>query len=308
MSDEISFSLNRNQLITLAFSILNVYTRNPIPQFDMTIAIQLLNSMIKFWQYKNKAQIITRRTGYLFLQPTQTSYTLVPGSGDHATYSYVQTSITAANNIGDTTIAVSSVSGINNGDYIGIQGNTTGNLLWYTVSNTSGTTITLSGALTDSTIIGATVFDYTTPMNRPIMVHKAWRTDTVADLDVPLATLSSNDYGDIPLKSNLGIVVGYWYEPQESNGIIHVWNAPQNITDLITISFTHEVDDYDLATDTSDFNSAWYLPIVYGLAATLAPMYGKYQELQVLLPVSQQMYKDMCGADSERGELRVKRY
>src|SRR5262249_30378823 len=117
-----------------------------------------LNAMVKHWSTTG-IHIWTVSEATLFLQADQTQYALSLTSTDHATESFVETSIGADEASGQTTITLSSTSGISATNHIGIQLDD-GSLHWTTVASVASPNVVIDDALTDSASEGNLVVAY----------------------------------------------------------------------------------------------------------------------------------------------------
>src|SRR4030067_1313184 len=106
-----NFTINRDQIINLAGLGSGVLGIGRVASADTTdTASRLLNLIVKQWMGKSDfapgLKVWTRKRAYLFPQTNQSSYTLRTG-GDHATASYSQTTLSAAEAAAQTALSVS---------------------------------------------------------------------------------------------------------------------------------------------------------------------------------------------------------
>lgn len=268
------FNLTRNQIIKAALRKLGAIATGETPsQNIITDCAEALNAMVKRWDAKG-IHIWTESQGTLFLQPNQVQYILGTGSPDHATQSYVYTTLQDQGNVGDTTVTVVSDDGISDGDYIGIM-TESNNTFWTTVNGTpSNNVITLDNALTSVCNAGSNVYAYTTPLLRPLRVPQARRYVFESEITTPLIVLSRKDYFDLPNQLNTGTITQWFYDPRGgavTTGALYVWPAPLDSFSAVTFTWYRQIQDFDNQANTPDLPQEWLDTLIFNLALTLAP-------------------------------------
>jgi len=188
------------------------------------------------------------------------------------------TSADAANT--DTTITATSISGIADGDAIGVVTSSSA-IHWTTVNGApSGSTITLTDALTSDVSSGATVYAYTAAddlIDRPLRIPSIERSNQNAspEIDTPMGKMSRDQYRSLPIKTTTGVPNQYYYDPKRSTGTLYIWPAPQVITDLLKINYLRPIQDFDSTANDPDFPQEWLETLKYQLATRLAAEYGR---------------------------------
>jgi len=130
-----------------------------------------LNMIMKSW-HNDGMPLWALKEGYILPVSSTNTVTLGP-SGGHATLSYTHTTIGADEATGQTALTVASITGITNGDYLGIELDD-GTIQWTTVNGVpSGTTVTATASLTDDASEGNHVYAYTTKIQRPLKILEA---------------------------------------------------------------------------------------------------------------------------------------
>lgn len=280
-SGSVSFSQNRDQIITRALNMLDVVGVGFTPSAtQISHASTALNMLIKSWQgqtdFARGLKVWARKRGYLFLQTGQSEYTL---PGDHWTADYVTTTTTAAASGGAGIIDIASAAGMTTGDYLGIE-LSTGALQWTTVSGAPSTTLTLAASLTASVESGARVFAYTTRATRPLSLLTVVRRD-VHGTDSAMEMLrTATTYEALPLKSSPGTPGMVFYESRLPAGWLSLDTTPVNVTDVLRITYVRPLEDVNAATDDLDYPQEWYRPLSIGLAREIAPDYGAQWDQQ----------------------------
>jgi hypothetical protein len=271
-SGSVDFNQNRDQIIEDAFNQLGILSEGESLTNDQVVsANRTLNRMIKHWQ-SHGIHLWKYREGTLFLQQGIPSYDL-GSTGDNATESFIATSLAADETAGSNTITVDDATGILDGDYIGIVLN--GNDAQWTTVNGSpvGNVITLTANLTGDADTGQYVYAYTTKITRPLLVTSG-RFRTNSTNEIPMRSISRQEYFDLPNKITQGESVQWYYNPLLDNGKIYIWPTANDATNYINFTFFPDFEDFDQALNTADFPVEWLDTIVFNLAERLATQYG----------------------------------
>lgn len=277
VSGSIDFGQTRDDAITEALELIGVLGEGESPNANqLSSCARTLNLMIKAWQGRG-VNIFAVETVYVFLAKDTSSYTL-NASGDHSTNSYVSTTLSAAASSGASTITVSTITGMSNGDFIGVELDD-GTLDWTTINGApSGSTVTLTATLDSAAASGNRVFVYTTKANRPLKVLEAYRR-TAQGIDVPLDVTTDRAYHLLADKNTDGVVNTVYYDPQITSPTLYVWPQTSEVTDVIMLRVKRTLNDLDSATDDIDFPQEWYHAIALNLALHLCPKYGVSSEV-----------------------------
>lgn len=295
-----TFSQNRNQIINRAMAAIGIRTnQRALTASEIQEASDELNIMIKGW--KTKDYLWKTEEGTLFLVNGQASYKL-DGSTANATESYSSTTTTADAAAAATSITITSASGFTIGYFIGVvQDDNT--ILWTTISNVVGTTITLTDALTYSAASGNNVYCYQTKINRPELINSL-RVRTSTGTDTPTTALSRDSYFNIPVKTNSARPNQWYYDKQLSFGTIYLWPTPNSVSDTVNFTFQKMFLDIDSAATDPDFPIEWIDPIVLNLALRLARIKGKDKEFrEQLRRDAEQALADVQGYDREPASI-----
>lgn len=267
------FTMSAQEMVTLALRKAKVLKNDsPRPAAKhLDTGLQELNMLIKSYQ-TDGLQLWARERATLFLALDTNEYNLGP-SGDNATLSYVETALGADAVTSATSLTVDSITGISNGDYIGIILDD-GSLHWDTVNGApSGTTVTLTTGLASAASEDTPVYAYTTKIARPLRIIEMFRRDS-DNKDVSLNINSLSEYSEQNDKLTDSTVLDAVYNPQLTNGILYLWPQPDDLTVSIEFWFHRPFDIFVNLTDTADFPSEWYKALVYGLADLLADTYS----------------------------------
>lgn len=300
-SGSVDFNQTRNEIITDAFALLNVYApSDTIKSDDMQFASNQLNKMIKAWQAQG-IHLWKKKEATLFLALNQSTYTLSP-TGDNATQSYVETTISADEATGQTTLSITSSSGMSVNDYIGIVLDS-GDLQWTTISSIpTATSVVIAAALTDDASEDNAVYSYTTKINRPLAIYSA-RRNSVANQDTPMFKYAYEEYFDLPNKTAPGIPTTYTYNPQLNAGLLYVWPAAEDVSDKIKFTYYDPIEDFDSAADTPDFPAEWLEVLTYQLAVRMSHRYGKRALIRDLKNDADFMLQNLLDWDNEEASI-----
>lgn len=275
-SGSANYNRAAKQLIKSALRGIGVLQSGEAPTaLEMQDALEAFELMIKSLQ-ANGFHLWTYAEATLFLTASTTSYSFPCG---RAVSSFVETITTADASDTDTTITVSSITGIDDLDVIGIV-TSTSTIHWTTVSGApSGSTITLTDALTTDVSSGATVYAYTAADDlicRPLRIESVRRSNVTGTnpIDTPMGEMAREDYFNLPNKNNTGVPVQFYYDPGLSSGTMYVWPAPSVITNLLKFTYIRAIEDFDTTTTTPDFPQEWLEVLKYQLMLRLAHEYG----------------------------------
>lgn len=278
-SGSYSFSVSRDDIIRQA--MINVGKLDPYetPTSQQTTDFSItLNMLVKQWQGKADfapgLKMWTRKHGHLFLSGTTGQYTVGP-NGTGWTLSYVNTTTTGTVSAAGVSIPLTSITGINVSDNIGVELDSE-TLFWTTISSFSGLNAIIPGpGLPSQASLGAVVFTYTSAATQPIVVETAFLRD-IYNEDTPLRIIRDvSDYDFLPSKTdttNISDPTSIYYEFQLVNSILYTdVAAAQDVTKHICITYQEAVQDFVNPLDTPYFPQEWYLALCWGLAEQIAP-------------------------------------
>jgi hypothetical protein len=269
-SGSIDFQTTRDELIKDALKKINVLgTHESLASEDLNLAARQLNRMVKSWQMDG-VYVWTQQEATVFLQDSKQSYDLGV-SGDQASNSVVNSTLSAAEASGQTVLSITSTTGMTAGDNIGIELDDDTRQWTTIVSVDSATELTVTAALTGAAASGNTVYTYTTGMNRPLRIMSARRQDENGT-EKPMIVISRQEYFDLVNKGDSSDVSYVYYDAdRRDTGTLYVWPTSDNVKDKIRITYTRTIEDFDSTSDNPDFPVEWYDALVYNLAMRLAP-------------------------------------
>lgn len=292
-SGSVSFSVSRDDLIKAALQQIGAIGEGDTPTANQTTEAALLLNMIVKARMADGMPLWALKQGYILPTTGVSSVTLGP-SGGHATLSYVSTTTTADAAAAATTITVSSVSGIANGYYIGIELDS-GDMQWTTVNGApAGLVVTLTAALTGAATSGARVYAYQTKIQRPLRIISAYAYNTPGGTRYPINMIAKDQYYSLGAPSSTGTPNQAYYDPQLDNGVFYVYPRFQGGDTVIEVTFHRPFEDFVASTDTPDFPQEWYLPLFKELSALLGPKYGVTIDERRNLFAEAKMYRDLA--------------
>lgn len=272
-SGTFTFGRNRDQIIKAALRRAGVIQEGETPSSDLvTDAAETLNVLVKHWQGPGGIQMWTVSEATLFLQQDQIQYILASSSSDHATESFVETTLSAAATSGASTFSVTSASGLAASQYIGIELDS-GAYQWTTISSIASTTVTPAAALTGDAASGNRVVAYTTKLVRPLKIISARRYNYDSDIETPLHEMGRIEYRDMPNKTSESTPTSFFYERRggaNATGLIYFWPQPSGVDDAVKMTVARPIQDFSAAGDDPDLPQEWIKAIIDGLAFELA--------------------------------------
>lgn len=256
-----SFSVTESELIQNAMEDAGIADpQESISAADYQTARRKLNMLVKQWtgqiDFAPGLKLWTRRRAYLFLQHNQAEYSLGP-TGDHATESYVSTTLSVGASLGAGSVTVASATGLSSGMNIAVE-LSTGALQWTTINGApAGAVVTLAATLTASALSGARVFAYTDKMRRPFDIETAVRRDTDGN-DTPMDSMLLGTYESLPSKLTEGTPSALYFEAQRTNAKVYLSCAPEDVTQVIRMVYLSYISDFSQTSDAVDMPAEWY--------------------------------------------------
>jgi hypothetical protein len=115
-------------------------------------------------------------------------------------------------------------------------------------------------------------------MSRPLKVIDAFIRD-VNGYDTPLIMISRQEYDMQGQKSSSGTPNQYYYDRQEPNGVLYLFNVPSDSTHTVHAQIQRQFYDMTTSTDAFDFPEEWFEVLKWNLASGLSMEYGISQEM-----------------------------
>lgn len=274
------------------------------------------------------AHVWTEEEAILFIEPGVPKYiiggpTLALNAHTADADEWLQLSLAANASPGDWTVQLSDVTGVLEGDNIGIVLND-GSVFW-TIANgqplldSQGNPITdangniiTAGVFGAGDIVGvaaqipasgatagAYVFTYTTPIVRPLKVPNArllylnQNSPPNNPNENPMTILSRQEYMDLPNKRSQGVPTQWFYSPQRDQGLFYIWPVPVTTAWAIRFTWYRPLQDFFAPGNTMDFPQEWVNPLLWGLARDLMGIYDTPPQRQAYINAQAAQYADL---------------
>lgn len=275
-SGSYDYSVTASTVITEMLEQLGVLSNGEtLSASDEASCLRTLNMMVKQWSanfdFAPGLKAFSRKVGYVFLQKSQGSYTL-GGSGNNASLSYIQTTLSTDEALGSTSLSLTSFAGMTAGDYIGIVLND-GSIHWTTISGTPAAPTTITTGLASAASAGNVVFTYTTKLIRPLIIENCALRDIYLT-DTPLDTMTPDYYERIAVKGTDGTPSRFRYDNTLTNGTIYLDVEPSDVTNVLRVMFLAPAEDYDAASNDIAYPQEWLLALALGLGKLCAPKFN----------------------------------
>ena len=283
-------------------------------------ALDAARAMCKAW-HASGIHVWCEEEAIVFFQKNQTVYQIGAGTSDHATQwdtlirsTLTSTALAGATslNLVNTTGGISGIVPIVSGDAIGIQLDAGFNF-WTTVNGTpSGLTVSLATALPSQATEGAVVFDYTTPLYRPLRVYGGRRYNVASQIDLPLQIWSRLDYANQPNKYSTGIPTAFFYDPQTGQGAYsapvgqwNCWPTPPDSMNAGRFTAQRPIQDIGSLANIPDFPDEWDAAIKWNLALEIGPENGcPQQQMEIIVRQAERWYNLAKEWDRESESIR----
>ena len=302
VSGSSDFTRTRDQIISRSARLVGaIKAGETMGSQEVTDFSEALNAMVKRWSATPGMQVWCSSEATLFPQVSQVKYDLAASSSDHATGSYVATTIATAAASGATSISVASITGVASADYVGVVVDD-GTIHWTTVSGApASATITLTTALDAAAAVGNAVFTYTTKIGRPLKIADARRYNIASAFDTPLSKpVARLDYQALSNKTQTGTINQIFYDPQLATGYLYLWQPVSAVRDLVKFTYHRPIQDFDAASNNPDLPQEWIDVLVWNLADMMGPEYDIPSDRAVMIGTkAAQFLNDVGGFDRE---------
>lgn len=304
-----SFSFTRDQFISHALiSAGIIYAGESISDSENRFCADTLNIMLLEWQAYD-LHLWLKQELTLFLQKGQASYVIGAGSTDHITAdTYIETQVTNATTSGSATIVLDSVTGMTAGDYIGVIRDD-GYTYWTTIQsiNVGTKTVTFaSTTLSGDAAAGNYVHTYTNNATRPLKIFSTRRYEWSSQIDFPNQLLTREEYFNKPNKSQEGVPISWYYDPQEDpTGKIYIWMNPTDSSLSFKMTVSREIQTFLNASDTMDLPAEWHMPVLWGLSWRVAPAFGRTALIDKLKAAADESLSTLLAFDQESGSIFI---
>ncbi len=282
-SGSYNFALDRDTIVKRAMQLVNLININQTARgADHAYAVDIFQSMIKMWQAEG-IQLWNRKQATLFPIYQDNQYS-ISHTGDHCANTYVDTTISANEALGQTILSVTSSTGMTAADAIGIELDDNTRQWTTIVSVNSATNITVTAPLTAAAAAGNTIISYISKIaDRPLRILDARSIDlNNSKASVPMEIVGYDQYFNIPMKTSDGRPNNFFYDKLLDAGVLYLYPRPNNVNELVEFTYHESIEDVDSPTDSMDFPTEWTLPLIYGLATELCIAFGKFEQLPII--------------------------
>ena len=290
-----------------------------VDESDFAQGWSALNDILSWLQTK-QIHLWSETEAFLPLNPNQKRYSF---PGDHCFTNYVCTETTAANegpaifDLGgetllelddgsvlafpDNRIRVSTVIGMNVGDYAGIElPNDT--RFWSVISivNADELWFQVEDDLPSFINSAASVYTYTTAIDQPVRILDARYSYDCNQDEIPIEQLARKTYYDQPTKGSQGAANSWYYDRQLSVGYFNVWPVANTCREVIRFTFIKPQYIPEDQAENILVPAEWFLPLKNKLAAELGVIYAIDPNKQAILEAKADSFiEDAIGTDDE---------
>lgn len=282
-------SLRSARLVAVEQSVQNI---------DYQRGLAALNEIIKNWQTDGVHLWALERV-VLPLVKDQKSYILGPSGAKCGTEdTFYTTTLSAAEAPGQTELSVTSTTNMTAADKIGIELDD-GTRQWTTIASTGSGTVTVDDALTGAAASGNSVYWYTTQITKPLRVENAMYAANASADEIPVEDWSRQAYMEQTSKSSSGTVVGAYYQPRETDGLLYVWQVANSVKNLLKFDILKELSVYSATSDSLAMPQEYFRALKWAVAAEIGPEYGIKADRQAVLDArSAKFLEDALDFDS----------
>jgi len=310
-----NFVITRDQLITDALLHIGAIGEGETPSANaVTEAARILNMLLKV--RANEIPLWSIRRGTI-LPITEVSSI---DTNQHVVINYDTTTISADEASGQTTLTVTTTSGMATSDQIGIECDD-GTMHWTTIASVDdGTTVTIDEALDDEASSGNRVFWYTAASDRvirPVRILSANILELINNTSWEITIEERTDYFNLGNRTTSGIPNRIFYSPILGSrtadptsastwyGIIYVYPRFEGGDHVVEFTYQEPIQDVDSATDNLYVPQEFYLPVWLELCALLGT--GKYslpkEQRDTMFALAEKYRKEALETTFEEGSL-----
>ncbi len=245
----------------------------PVQPPHLAIATSTANDVLAHWQAQG-IHLWNETEALLPLNPSQIEYSLGVG-GDHCFTNYVYTTSDAAIAALAIIIPLTITTGMTIGDFIGIE-LADGTRHWSTIDSISaGVSVTIVTGIVSAANNGASVYTYTTKIDRPLRVLDARFATNQTNDELIVSQESRQRYYRTPNKTQTSSSVSSWYySPQLNNGKLSIWSPVATCVPVLRFTFVKPQYVNEDQSENVLIPSEWFLPFKWAIASELAVTYA----------------------------------
>lgn len=281
--------------------------------YQLEQGMDLLNAMAKGWQATG-IHLWCEEECILFPQANQREYLLGPGTPDHACLfdQLTQGALALDANTGATSLTLVSAAGMNSGDFFGVQLDSGVNF-WTSVSGQPvGNVVTIVDALPNQATAAAIVFDYPTPLMRPLRVPAARRYVYSSQIQTSMLMLSRLGYHNLSNPFTTGTITQAFFDPQTGQGSyqsavaqVFLWPSPTDFNSGFNFTAQRPIQDFVSLSNIPDFPVEWNAALKWNLALEVAPIEGTpTEQFSIIEKMAARWYSVASQWDREPESIR----
>lgn len=304
LSGSTDFAVTRDVLITDSLIDVGAISAEDTPSGAIiSHASRLLNMMLKAWM-ADGLHLWKIRPFSVMIEKDKSVYNL-SSTGDQASLTINDTTMRIAGVTNDTTLQVTSTSGMTAGDYIGIELDNDTLHKTTIASVTDSDTVVITTGITSAAAVGNRIYWYTTKLVRPLEIADVRIKDS-SDIERPVTVISRQEYMQLTNKYASGEIVQVYFDPQLTHSKLYVYNVPNKVDKTIEAVGYFPVDDMDSAANDFDIPQEWYLAVKSNLAVLLGPSYGtRREQMENLKGIAVEEKNRVLGWDKEKTSIRL---
>lgn len=301
-SGSTDFSVNRDTLIKDSLIDLGAISAEDTPSSAIVShAARLLNMMLKAW-VADGLHLWLIKPFSIMIENGKSVYS-ISSTGDQASLSMYDTTMRIAGVTNDTTLQVTTTSGMTAGDYIGIELDDDTLHKTTIASVTDSDTVVITTGIASAAAIGNRIYWYTTKCVRPLSISDV-RVKTSSDTERPVSIISRQEYMQLTNKTSAGDIVQVYFDPQLTHSKLYVYNVPNTVDETIECVGYFPVEDMDSAANDFDIPQEWYLAVKTNLAVLLGPSYGaRTEQMRALKAIAMEEKERVLGWDKEKTSI-----
>jgi len=301
-----SFTLTAIEILDEALDILGIGVdgEDMEPEYYARL-LKTLNLVLRYMQSQG-LHLNTFSTGTLFLEAGKFQYNIEKSSSTNQYFSnetnadLLATATTLTfDNVPQETVFVD--------DEIIIEQNDKSYFKSTVVSFTS-TEIEIADGLPADLPEGSAVYTYSSELMPISRIMHIWRRDADNPTsDVPIELISKQEYDWLPNKNTSGLPSQAYYQRLDPEGILYLWQAPQNDSDyIVQFDYERKIDDMKDPTDKLDMNRTYLPAVIYTTALWGADKFQVSSEIRQRVEMRQkEIMEQALSYDDEVTDIQI---
>lgn len=125
----------------------------------------------------------------------------------------------------------------------------------------------------------------------------------ISGIDTPMNELARQEYFDLPNKSQQGLPISWFFDPQRATRTLYLWLTPDAYSQAsVTLHYTYlrVIEDIDALENDPDVPQEWLEALIYNLAARLGPEFGADDRVMAsVMPMAAGLLDALSAQDQE---------